>query len=71
MVSRRLEQRRHAFFEPDPALDSPRGILLVGVQGGGKSLAVAGLWGMSIAHGQPAVSGAINSSGAESVAVRC
>lgn len=42
-----LQQRRTAFLEPDPALDPPRGILLVGVQGGGKSLAakaVAGLW---------------------------
>ncbi|HHJ16638.1 MAG TPA: AAA family ATPase [Gammaproteobacteria bacterium] len=46
-LKRWLEQRKHAFLEPDPALDAPRGILLVGVQGGGKSLAakaVAGLW---------------------------
>ncbi|MFQ5642505.1 MAG: AAA family ATPase [Thiogranum sp.] len=46
-LKRWLEQRKHAFLDPDPALDAPRGILLVGVQGGGKSLAakaVAGLW---------------------------
>ena len=50
-LKRWLEQRRSAFLEPDPALDSPRGILLVGVQGGGKSLAakaVAGLWGLPL-----------------------
>lgn len=50
-LKRWLEQRRRAFLEPDPALDSPRGILLVGVQGGGKSLAakaVAGLWGLPL-----------------------
>jgi SpoVK/Ycf46/Vps4 family AAA+-type ATPase len=47
MLKRWLEQRKRAFLEPDPALDAPKGILLVGVQGGGKSLAakaVAGLW---------------------------
>lgn len=41
-----LERRRQAFLDPGAA-DVPRGILLVGVQGGGKSLAakaVAGLW---------------------------
>ncbi|HHH44136.1 MAG TPA: AAA family ATPase [Gammaproteobacteria bacterium] len=46
-LKRWLEQRRQAFLDPDPLLDAPRGILLVGVQGGGKSLAakaVAGLW---------------------------
>ena len=46
-LKRWLEQRKRAFLEPDPALDAPKGILLVGVQGGGKSLAakaVAGLW---------------------------
>jgi len=39
--------RRNAFLEPDSTPDAPRGILLVGVQGGGKSLAakaVAGMW---------------------------
>ena len=42
-----LHQRRDVFLEQDTVLDPPRGILLVGVQGGGKSLAakaVAGLW---------------------------
>jgi SpoVK/Ycf46/Vps4 family AAA+-type ATPase len=46
-LKRWLEQRKRAFLEPDPVLDAPKGILLVGVQGGGKSLAakaVAGLW---------------------------
>jgi SpoVK/Ycf46/Vps4 family AAA+-type ATPase len=42
-----LGQRKDVFLSPDAALDPPKGILLVGVQGGGKSLAakaVAGLW---------------------------
>jgi SpoVK/Ycf46/Vps4 family AAA+-type ATPase len=42
-----IRLRRRAFLEPDGKLDMPRGILLVGVQGGGKSLAakaVAGMW---------------------------
>ncbi|AJD49209.1 ATPase AAA [Isoalcanivorax pacificus W11-5] len=41
-----LHRRRDAFLQPQGP-DTPRGILLVGVQGGGKSLAakaVAGLW---------------------------
>jgi hypothetical protein len=46
-----LEQRREVFLSQEnlPALDKPKGILLVGVQGGGKSLAakaVAGCWGI-------------------------
>jgi len=39
--------RRDAFLAGDTTQDAPRGILLVGVQGGGKSLAakaVAGMW---------------------------
>jgi SpoVK/Ycf46/Vps4 family AAA+-type ATPase len=39
--------RRKTFLEADTTQDAPRGILLVGVQGGGKSLAaraVAGMW---------------------------
>ncbi len=50
-LKRWLERRRHAFLEPDPQLDPPKGMLLVGVQGGGKSLAakaVAGLWGVPL-----------------------
>jgi len=46
-LKRWIQLRRTAFLEPDDQLESPRGILLVGVQGGGKSLAakaVAGLW---------------------------
>ena len=48
-----LEQRRPA-FDGDPAaagLDPPRGILLLGVQGSGKSLAAkatAGVWGLPL-----------------------
>ncbi len=46
-----LERRRGAFLDPAAAQDVPRGILLVGVQGGGKSLAakaVAGLWSLPL-----------------------
>lgn len=43
-----LQQRQEAFMSPvEGALDTPKGMLLLGVQGGGKSLAakaVAGLW---------------------------
>jgi len=50
-LKRWLERRKAAFLEPDAQLDPPRGMLLVGVQGGGKSLAakaVAGLWGLPL-----------------------
>lgn len=46
-----LARRRDAFFGRAPELDPPRGVLLVGVQGGGKSLAarsVAGAWGLPL-----------------------
>ena len=46
-LKRWLGQRKDVFLSPEAGLDPPRGILLVGVQGGGKSLAakaVAGLW---------------------------
>lgn len=46
-----LEQRRSAFFAEEKGKDLPKGIMLVGVQGGGKSLAakgVAGLWGVPL-----------------------
>ncbi|MGD2056121.1 MAG: AAA family ATPase [Gammaproteobacteria bacterium] len=46
-LKRWLNLRRSAFLEPDDRLETPRGILLVGVQGSGKSLAakaVAGMW---------------------------
>jgi len=50
-LKRWIRLRRHAFLEPDNTLDAPRGILLVGVQGGGKSLAakaVAGMWSVPL-----------------------
>jgi SpoVK/Ycf46/Vps4 family AAA+-type ATPase len=46
-LKRWIELRRNPFLEADNRRDAPRGILLVGVQGGGKSLAakaVAGVW---------------------------
>lgn len=48
-----LEQRREAFLSPktNSRLARPKGMLLLGVQGGGKSLsakAVAGLWGVPL-----------------------
>lgn len=53
-----LQKRRERFLQakPDPdqppnGLDRPKGILLLGVQGGGKSLAakaVAGMWGVPL-----------------------
>ncbi|MCY1401738.1 ATP-dependent zinc metalloprotease FtsH [compost metagenome] len=49
-LKRWLDERREAFLAAD-AGDLPRGVLLVGVQGGGKSLAakaVAGLWGLPL-----------------------
>jgi SpoVK/Ycf46/Vps4 family AAA+-type ATPase len=45
--------RRKAFLDTDTTTDAPRGILLVGVQGGGKSLAakaVAGMWEIPLLH---------------------
>ena len=50
-LKRWVELRRTAFLEPDAEPDTPQGILLVGVQGGGKSLAakaVAGVWGIPL-----------------------
>ncbi len=47
-----LEKRRRVFLEAKSlGLDQPKGIMLVGVQGGGKSLAakaVAGMWGVPL-----------------------
>jgi SpoVK/Ycf46/Vps4 family AAA+-type ATPase len=46
-----LEQRRRVFLDPSIPLDPPKGLMLVGVQGGGKSLAaksVAGMWGIPL-----------------------
>jgi SpoVK/Ycf46/Vps4 family AAA+-type ATPase len=50
-LKRWIRLRRNVFLEADEALDTPRGILLVGVQGGGKSLAakaVAGMWSVPL-----------------------
>ncbi len=52
-LKRWLEQRRAPFLEADQAkqLGPPKGVLLLGVQGGGKSLAaraVAGMWGVPL-----------------------
>jgi len=50
-LKRWIELRHTAFLEPDATIDPPRGILLVGVQGGGKSLAakaVAGMWSLPL-----------------------
>lgn len=49
-LKRWLGERREAFLAAE-GVDRPRGVLLVGVQGGGKSLAakaVAGLWGLPL-----------------------
>lgn len=46
-----LAKRQQAFLTPANMVDTPKGILLLGVQGSGKSLAakaVAGLWGLPL-----------------------
>ena len=53
-LKRWLAMRRHAFLtelEERAQVDRPRGVLLLGVQGGGKSLAaraIAGFWGIPL-----------------------
>jgi len=50
-LKRWLKEREAAFMDPDIPLDPPKGLMLVGVQGGGKSLAakaVAGMWGLPL-----------------------
>jgi len=46
-----IEQRKDSFLNPNSALDAPKGVMLLGVQGCGKSLAakaVAGAWGVPL-----------------------
>lgn len=50
-LKRWLDRRRSAFVSGEADFDRPRGILLLGVQGSGKSLAarcVAGYWGLPL-----------------------
>jgi len=50
-LKRWVERRRNAFLDETVGPDQPRGILLVGVQGSGKSLAakaVAGMWSLPL-----------------------
>lgn len=50
-LKRWLEHRRKAFIDKTSSLDKPKGIMLLGVQGGGKSLAakaVAGTFGIPL-----------------------
>ncbi|WP_078120298.1 AAA family ATPase [Thiosocius teredinicola] len=50
-LRRWIEIRQQTFLKPDAGLDPPKGVLLLGVQGGGKSLAakaVAGAWGVPL-----------------------
>lgn len=46
-----LTKRQSSFLQPESGIDSPKGVLLLGVQGSGKSLAakaVAGMWGVPL-----------------------
>ncbi len=46
-----LKQRKAVFLDRDIPLDPPKGLMLLGIQGGGKSLAakaVAGMWGLAL-----------------------
>lgn len=52
-LKRWLVPRKAAFMNPPEGLPPPRGVLLLGVQGGGKSLAaraIAGAWGVPLAR---------------------
>ncbi len=53
VVKQWLKQRKQAFVKEIPGLSPPKGMLLLGVQGCGKSLAakaVAGIWGLPLLH---------------------
>ena len=50
-LKRWLRLRKDVFLGEDKSLEPPKGVLLVGVQGGGKSLAakaIAGMWGLPL-----------------------
>ncbi len=50
-LKRWLQARLEVIHAPDPGTELPKGLLMVGVQGGGKSLAakaVAGTWGLPL-----------------------
>ena len=50
-LKRWLKLRKDVFLGEDNSLEPPKGVLLVGVQGGGKSLAakaIAGMWGLPL-----------------------
>lgn len=50
-LKRWLKLRKDVFLGDDKTLEPPKGVLLVGVQGGGKSLAakaIAGMWGLPL-----------------------
>ncbi len=50
-LKRWLKQREAVFLDPSIPLDPPKGLMLLGIQGGGKSLAakaVAGMWGLAL-----------------------
>jgi SpoVK/Ycf46/Vps4 family AAA+-type ATPase len=50
-LKRWLKQRKAVFLDQNIPLDPPKGLMLLGIQGGGKSLAakaVAGMWGLAL-----------------------
>jgi len=50
-LKRWLKQRKSVFLDQNIPIDPPKGLMLLGIQGGGKSLAakaVAGMWGIAL-----------------------